>query len=479
MSIVKILDAYEEFQAILFEVGNEGQVNDSLTDVNIEMKKDISLELLRKLSGLVKNFEVLCNPFPDDCDVIIDDLINGEREINDIESISILLEKNFFVDDIGELDYYFFDFRSALKSIETIGKSKNGNKINIGIPSNEFIETDTLVFISLNKETNLSKIKKISIDSIIDENINFYLSNNKKSNHSYYFNPYSFLIKEVSYDETPFVKSVKMYFYNTMLDSLSDKKEDSLFILRGEKSISILIDNDFQTDNYQDFIKIFSFLVSVQKYTEKYIIIKKVFSLYILNKEDITALDQKLPDIRKTINHYYDHYIEDNIKDFFRTKDQLLKEAMNVSKVIYEQTDKINTSIVASLLSIIIIFVTTLYRTMADITLTYFASILIIFVVFSLVYYYLMSNSSEKRYKLTKKQFEHFINEVALIQGKEIKKLKFTYLDAPYEELKSTLKKLLYFLIIINVLIIVSFIIFLFNKVDMLMLLVKIIYWLY
>jgi hypothetical protein len=478
MSIAKIIDAYEEFQVILSELNNEYKINESLTDINIEIEGNISIQLLKKLNTHVKNFEIFCNPYAQDCEEIIFNLENGYTEINQIDNVAILLEKVFFVDDIGELDYYFFDFRSALKSIETIGKSENVNKINIGIPFNEFIETDTLVFISLNKETNLSKIKKISLDSIIDENINFYLSNNKKTNHSYYFNPYSFLIKEVSYDETPFVKSVKMYFYNTMLDCLADKKEEGLFILRGEKSISIIIDNGFQTDNYQDFIKIFSFLVSVQKYTEKYIIIKKVFSLYILNKEDITALDKKLPDIRKTINHYYDHYIEDNIKDFFRIKDQLLKEAMNVSKVIYEQTDKINTSIVASLLSIIIIFVTTLYRTMADITLTYFASISIIFVVFSLMYYYLMSNSAKKRYQLTRKQFEHFINEVALIQGDEIIKLKSTYLDAPYKELRSTLKKLLYFLIVINVFIVVSFIIFLFNKVDVLFL-VKIIYWLF
>ncbi|MES9754452.1 hypothetical protein ABWK33_27645, partial [Bacillus wiedmannii] len=186
----------------------------------------------------------------------------------------------------------------------------------------------------------------------------------------------------------------------------------------------------------------------------------------INDNETISDLDNKLPAIWKTINHYYDNYVEDNIKEFFKTKDQLLKEAMNVSKVIYEQTDKINNSIIASILSILVLIVTTLYRSLDKITIPFASSILGVFFIFSLLYYYLMHDSSKKRYELTKKQFEYFIEEVSLIQNVELTALQNTYLVKPFEELKSTLLKFLIIIGSINLLLLIAFLVFICVKYN-------------
>ncbi|MFC5591596.1 hypothetical protein ACFPRA_22175 [Sporosarcina soli] len=461
MSISQIFDSYSEFQAILTNIESKYTIKETLEVTEIKIDEDITLTLLKKLNEVVNSFEIFCNPFPYDCNEIIGDLESSSIDILEIESITILLEKNSTLEDMGNLNYYFLDKYSAIESIKSIGNYREGYKINIGIPYNESIETDTIVFISLDQDSILSEIPKKYIDSVVQENINFYLSNNKNSGQNYYYNPYSFKVSNNVSTTTTFFKLIQRNFYYVMLECLSDKIEDNNFVLRGEKTISIAINNDFNTDSYPYFINIFTFLVSIQKYTEKFIIIKKVFSLYVMDQESISDVDNKLSNIWKTINHYYDHYVEDNIKDFFKTKDQLLKEAMNVSKVIYEQTDKINTSIVASLLSIIIIIATTLYRSIDSLTVTYFATLLIIFIIFSVIYYYLMNNSSEKRFQLTKKQFQYFIQEITLMQKKDIADLEYTYLESPYLELRSTLYKLLFILIFINALMVVSFLIFL------------------
>ncbi|WP_347723961.1 hypothetical protein [Lysinibacillus capsici] len=460
MSINKILKSYSEFQTILTLLNIKYEINENLNVVEIKTNNEIELSQLVELKEIVESFEIYCNPFPDDIEDVIDDIQRGNKDIQELISISIHLEKSELIESRGNLDYFFFDTKEAIRMLSEM-KSVENNKINIGIPNIVNLETETAVFHSLHKDFDLEGITKKPIDNVVQNNIIFYLSNNKKTNQTIYNNPYSFIMVDRELENDDFVKLVKHYFYLTMLDCLSDKIEDDHYILRGEKTVSIKNNIEFKTENYIDFINIFNFLISEKKYTEKFIIIKKVFSLYIMDDEDINDVDTKINKIWKTVNHYYDHYVEENIKDFFKTKDQLLKEAMNVSKVVYEQTDKVNTSIIASIFSVIILIVTTLFRSINNISFVYFLSIILIFFVFSAIYYYLMANSSNERYKLTKSQFEYFINEITLMQPEEIKELQNTYLEQPYTVLKRTLRKLLGILIGINLLLIIAFLIFL------------------
>lgn len=460
MSITKIFNSYSEFQSILALLNVEYEMSETLNVVEIRLVKDIELPVLVKLKDTIRNFEVFCNPFSSDFEDIIEEVERGSINIKEIESVSILLEKNDFLEHGVNLDYIFFEAKEAVRMLPEMALSL-GAKINIGIPNIHNLETETAVFYSLHKDFKLEGILRKPIESVVENNMTFYLSNNKNINQTIYNNPYSFIIVESETENNEFAEIIKHNFYLSMLDCLSDKFEDDCYILRGEKTVSIKNIAEFKTENYMDFINIFNFLISEKKYTEKFIIIKKVFSLYIIDNEDINDIDEKIIKIWKTVNHYYDHYVEENIKDFFKTKDQLLKEAMNVSKVVYEQTDKISTSIIASILSVIILIATTLYRSINNLSILYFLLIILIFLVFSIIFYYLMSNSSKERYKLTKSQFIYFINEISLMQPDEIQELQDTYLEKPYTVLKNTLGKLLGILVVINLVLFIAFFIFL------------------
>ncbi|MBD8003776.1 hypothetical protein [Bacillus norwichensis] len=101
-----------------------------------------------------------------------------------------------------------------------------------------------------------------------------------------------------------------------------------------------------------------------------------------------------------------------------------------------------------------------IYRSLGDLTISFFSILILVFLLFSFIYYYLMSNSSKKRFQITEKQFLYFINEISLMQKEEIDELKQTYLEEPYHELCNTLNKLLWLLVIINVLLFISFLVF-------------------
>lgn len=459
MSLEKIILVYNEFQAIQnLVVGKKQEIIDDGKKIAINLYTGFTLELLKDLDGTVQHFEVHCNPFSQPCEEIIEDIRCGNKSIDEVESISILIEKDINFDRIENLDYFFMSIESALDFIGKIKKDSNGNKINIGIPYCEPVETELLNIISLDPHT--TQIVRKKVNKVIDKNVNLYLNYNKKGTQGYYLNPYAFILVNDNDDKSH--KLIKRHFYLTALEGISDKIENNTFVIRGKKNIQITKSGEFDTNNYQDFVNILNFLMSEEKYMEKYLITKKVFSYYIADEEDISGLDNKMPNIRKTIRHYYNHYIEDDIKDFFKTKDQLLKEAMNVSKVIYEQTDKVITSITASLISVILILVTTLYRMIQLITVTYFLVILITFLIFSVVFYYLTKSTSEKRYKLTKSQFEYFMNEMSLLKKIEIESLQSTYLEKPYNEMKNTILMLKYILITFNIFLIFSFFIFLY-----------------
>jgi heme/copper-type cytochrome/quinol oxidase subunit 4 len=461
MNITNIIKVYDEYRAILsLLIDKNFLLEETISIVDITLKQGFDLNLLKELGSVISFFNLNCNPFSDDYEDIIIDLEKGYKSISEITSISLNIEKEFVIGKISNIPYVFFDKKLAINSIKSIPVCDNSYKINIGIINNEDIQTELINFINFKGLNDISEVLDIPISEETVKHIEFYLSNNRNKNHTYYHNPYSFVINSSHVTDSEFIQLIKNEFFITMLQSLSDKENEGTFIIRGEKNVVLMKEKIFLTNNYKSFVDVFKFLISHQKYTEKFIITKKVITLYIQDKETFTGLDEKLPEIWKTINHYYDHYIEDNLKEFFKTKDQLLKEAMNVSKVIYEQTDKIGNSIIASIISTIILLITTLYRTLENLNIVYSGIFIFIFLVFSVIYYLLMSDSTKKRFKLTEGQFEHFIKEISLIRSEEVEIIREKYLKNPYTELKRTLNKLLILLLIINTILIMTFLVY-------------------
>lgn len=349
MSTNKLLEAYTEFQAIV-QLLHCPIIIESFKKITIKTHEGIDVELLNELNTKCEIFEAYCYPFNEGIQETIDDIELGSSNVKGIEYISIILEKDFFVKDLGNLDYYFFDLKSIFTSFYDISRIGDGTKLNIGaFCITNKVSTETINFVPINHKVDINNLQKEIIDSNIADNIEYYLSHNKSCNHSFYFNPYAFFSKMNLNSNYQLESYIMVSFYKLIIECFADKREGNRYTIRGDKNISITISDEFETKNYTKLKDILVFLVSNQKYTEKYIIAKKVISLYLLDGETVSEFDNKLPNIEKTIKHYYTHYIEENIKDFFKTKDQLLKEAMNTSKVIYEQTDKINSSILASL----------------------------------------------------------------------------------------------------------------------------------
>lgn len=465
MSDVDIFKIQNEYKNIITLLRDTSIIiNETVNRIDILVEESINIELIKKIGENVNYFNLDCNPFPSDYEEIIEELEQGLIDISEITSLVINLDKDLSLQKMENIHYVFFNIDSVITAIKELKINKITNKINIGVFNDFSMETELFQFIGINKETSINNTELKEIDSEIIEHINFYLSNNRGNEQSLYYNPYSFVIQNYTESANKFEQLIKNEFYNTMLSCLSDKEDLGYLVIRGEKNISILPDKNFKTNNYMKFIDIFLFLISHKKYTEKFIITKRVVTLYLKDKDTVSKLDEKLPDIWKTINHYYNHYIEDNIKDFFKTKDQLLKEAMNASKIIYDQTDKITNSIVASIISILVLIITTVFKSLESVNTVFAFVFIVVFMVFSLVYYFLMRKSSIDRYMLTENQFNHFINEISLLQSEEVSKIKNTYLEMPNQIMISTLKKLKHFLFIVNTIIILLFIYFVLTK---------------
>lgn len=457
MSIEKVIELHNEFTNILSILkGKPFEVKETVSTLVITLKSDLSLDLLEEMANTIEHFNYSLNPHSDHYEDVIEDIKEGILTVDGLDYINIHIEKEIQFEDIPEFDYIFFDLKYALSSLKNVNVQDTAYKLNIGTFNTNYIETELIRFINI-ADSLESRIPKIKINSDIIEHLKFYLSNNRNSAHTNCYNPYAFsIVPSEKNVDTLLCQLIKSEFYYTMLDCLSDKVDGDAYIIRGEKNINLAAEIEFSTSNYETFLDIYLFLISQKKYTEKYIIIKKVISLYMNDNEDISQFDLKLVDIWKTINHYYNHYIEDNIKEFFKTKDQLLKEAMSASKVIYEQTDKVTNSIIASILSVLIIIVSTLFRSVSTINLTLVIAFLIIFLIFSIVFNKITETSSLTRYKLTKTQFDHFISEISLIPEKEVVQIRKTYLDEPFEELKNSLSRLKQSLIIFNVIFLIG-----------------------
>ncbi|MDQ0816058.1 hypothetical protein QF033_000636 [Bacillus pumilus] len=451
MSIEKAMELHNEFINILSVLkGKPFEVKETESILVITLKSDLSLELLEEMAKNINHFDYSLNPSSQPYNDAIEDIRLGIEKIDELSSITMHIEKEYVFEDIPDIDYIFFDLKYALSNLKNVNVQDSAYKLNIGTFNINNIETELIRFINISDSLG-SRIPKIKINTDVIEYLKFYLSNNRNSAHTNWYNPYAFsiVLSEKNVDNL-LSQLIKSEFYYTMLDCLSDKVDGDAYIIRGEKNINLAAEIEFSTSNYETFLDIYLFLISQKKYTEKYIIIKKVISLYMNDNEDISQFDLKLIDIWKTINHYYNHYIEDNIKEFFKTKDQLLKEAMSASKVIYEQTDKVTNSIIASILSILIIIVSTLFRSVSTISLTLVIVFLTIFLTFSIIFNFITKKSSLARCKLTTNQFNHFIQEVSLIPSDEVKQIRKTYLDEPFEELEKSLNTLKWALIIFN-----------------------------
>lgn len=448
--VKEIKDEYELALSILDS--SKYSITEELNNISIKVDSPTH-DLINKINDSLTNFGVYPNVEKSSYTLadLLEDLRLNIISIDKVNYILLVLDKKTLIEKINKIDYLMFttEFINTLRKIN----DPLDEKLNIiHFLSSESFSTHLLNFYPASQDA--STLATINIDTQKADEVAAFLSHNKHINQDIFFNPFAFrIVNSVNIQDEVISKEIKKYFYLCFIEALSDSfnQDSNKYVLNAKKKISIFKDENFSTHNYLTFCTIFDFLITEHKYTEKYIIIKKVLTIYTHHECTITEIDKNLSNIWKTTHNYYDDYIEDNIKDFFDAKDQLLKEATSISKLVYEQTDKVNTSIVASILSILVVFATTLFRQITTISLISLIFVLVVFVAFSMTYYILIRRSSINRYELTKNQFEYFISDVSFLDEIELKNIKKYYLEDPFKQLEKTLVAFRNVLIGINI----------------------------
>lgn len=348
---------------------------------------------------------------------------------------------------VENLDYYFFIPDKAVEFITSHHFDNVEEKILFGLYNIESFETPTFKFFNIYTENEYIS------DSSIDENIMIQINRlltNTDQKFTLYNNVFSYRIINPNLD-CPFQQNIIREYYKSFFKLLSYKYESDHYDIRGKKKIIIEVDSNFSISNYDIFINLVDFLFKDERFLEKYIIIKNVFTRYVHDKENITSLNTKIAEIDKTTKYYFEKYVQEDLDDFFKNRDTVYKEAINISKSINEQNDKINTYINASLISFLILAVSFLLKTFSSLNITNLIVATISLTVFSLAFYNFISKSSNERYLTTKDQFTLFLEKMGIILSDEKDELTKTYLQKPYDDLLKSLSRIQTLLISSNV----------------------------
>ncbi|MFY0742122.1 hypothetical protein AB1K09_06270 [Solibacillus silvestris] len=346
----------------------------------------------------------------------------------------LLLEKP----EMELIDFIYFDENSLISNILDI-EINEVRKINIGLLNEPDFETKTCNFINL-KTIDLENFQTIQINDYDLELMNRLIANSDVS-YTYYNNLFSYIPSKNTINTT-FQKDIIRKFYTLFFKQISYKEENGIFDIRGKKKIKIRQDIDFSVNNYYIFKDLTEFLYSNDKFLEKFIIVKNVFSRYIHDVETFSSIDKKIIEIFKTTKHYFEKYIQEDLEDFFKNRDVIFKEAVNVSKSINEQNDKVTSYINASLISFLILILSFVYKNFSNISFWPVATAQIGFFIFSWAFYYYIDTSSNERYETVKMQFNLFLDKMGIIQEEEKNEILKSYLTKPNEDLTKSLDRI-------------------------------------
>lgn len=456
-----VSEIYKEYQFIHSLFDSSISLNDDLEVLSITVKKDFYEKELEELLCNLKNFKVYVNPSGVLLSDFMEEVKMGIHSLDIISNINIQFEKKTVISTFEKLDHMFFDCKSMLKNLSNSHYQPNiQKKYNIALPDINRVETIFFNFIPFSELYKSNGINDVPINKSYVENIEFYyqlLRLDKSSNNN---NPFLYIITKSSpeNDKEELTLNIMQKFYRDVLEFTSDSTSQDMYSFKGNKTIKIYKDQVFNTASYNDLNKLFIFLVSGEKFLEKITIVRNVFSIYLNDENTLDEFDLKLNEIWDTIQHYFHSYVSEDLKDFFKNRDSLFKEAMAVSRSINDQTDKLNTAINGSLISLVVGAAASMYTSIVKNNLVILGISLAIFIGFSIVYYLYTKKHVKDREGLIKNQFEHFINNVYILEEKEKQTFKNKYFKEPSTLLMSTLKRFKYLFFGVNIFIFILFV---------------------
>ncbi|WP_394191150.1 hypothetical protein [Paenisporosarcina quisquiliarum] len=448
------VELFNEYNSIRTHFGkNVKKVNDDIEILSITIVKVFSKVELEEFSEKINRFKIFVNPSGMFLSDYLDEVAEQIYTIEEITELNIQLEKSEFIQFFSNLDYFFFDVESMLKNLsKKTYSSTNPYKLNIVLPEINSFETIFFNFTSIETLNRESKLTLVETDQSYNDPLDFFSSLYKLELTYGNTNPFLYIIKNFHINtKDELQKSIMKRFYIDFLDFISDQSDENNFLIRGNKSLKINKSVDFSTLNYYELVNLFMFLISGEKFLEKITIVKNVFTLYLNDEISIGTFDEKLEKIWKTIQHYFHNYITDDLKDFFKDRDSLFKEAMTVSKSIKDQTDKLYTAINSSLISLVIGVTISAYTSFARDDVFILVVSLIVFISFSVVYYQFSKKHVNERITLIKDQFNHFVDNIYILENTEKETFKAKYLLLPIKILNNVLLRFKYLIVYMNI----------------------------
>lgn len=363
----------------------------------------------------------------------------------------IKYNKNADKDYVKGLNYYFFIEEKAVDFLSSFRFTPN-EKVVIGIYNIEAFSTPVFQFVDLSTNDHQSHEREINTDFITKIERMSKNSNNKIDHHKCVL---AYTIEEIN-TGCSFQEKIKRLYYKSFFETISYKYTEYNYDIRGKKNITIFQDENFSVENYLAFVELIDFLYKDDKFLEKFIIIKNVITRYIQDRASFSDLDKKILEISKTARHYFETYIQNELDDFFKNRDTVYKEALNTSKAINEQSDKINTYINASLISFLILVMTFIFNNFEVFNPKNLFLAWIGFMIFSFTFYGFVYKSSNERFETIKEQFDLFLDKMGIILLSEKEEIISAYLNKPYDDLQKSLKRIGDLCITINILLIIS-----------------------
>lgn len=242
--------------------------------------------------------------------------------------------------------------------------------------------------------------------------------------------------------------------YVLFLKLLSTNTSDDIsFEIHGKKNIKISTSDDLHPSNWISLKNIIFFLLTGGEFLEKFIIIKNVNSLYLETNTTLQAFNDKLIDIYETSQHYFNHYIQEDLDSFFDLRNTLYKETVNISFALQKHNDRILNYIYGTLLGFILLIATTYLKLLEEGNLIFFLFLSLIITLFSFVIYFTLKKNVEDSFVIIDDQFTFFSNKILILPAKERLDLKTKFILTPYNKVEETLRHLKYILIGLNVLI--------------------------
>jgi len=450
-----IEELLNEYESVHSQFGkNVKRVNDDIDLLSITIEKNFNKHELEFLRDTTKKFETFVNPGGQYLTDFLEDIEAGASIylFEDVRDLNIQLDKKSFIEKFGNLDNFFFEHKSMLSNLKKcVYTDSMLVKLNIALPRISELETIFFRFIPIKNLSLTTPLNLVEIEQSNFDHLNFFNTFHKSESKN--INPFIFIMNN-SENSNPvqneFQIAIKRELYAEVLEFVSDQSNENEFVFRGKKSLIISKSNEFNTKNYHDLVLLFMFLVSGEKFLEKITMVRNVFSLYLNDENSLDSLDEKLDKIWKTIQHYFHNYIAENLKDFFKDRDSLFKEAMAVSRSINEQTDKLNSAINNSLISLVIGVTVSTYTSLAKDDIFILVISLCVFLGFSIVYYLLSKKHVNERIYLIKSQFDHFINNVHILESLEKETFREKYMRNPVNILKKVLVRFKILIICLN-----------------------------